>query len=332
MKKKSISIILFFLILILIIFDLQTGSTQIQFNEIINHIFSNNNNNDTSNALIINQIRLPRILVAILSGIALPVAGLLMQSLLRNPLAGPYILGVNSGASFAIALLLLGASYFNISSIITAVSTQLAAVVGAMAVLMLIVYLSTFIPDNSTILIIGIFISSVIAAIIDLMQFFSQNNELKRFVVWSMGSLDGATFSTIKLLFPIISVLSMLVYLFAKKLDIIYLGDENAKTLGVNTKSTRIQVFLLTGILTGIITAICGPISFIGLAVPHLTRLLYRTASHLWLIGGSMLIGIILMLASDIISHSFGSQFIPINTITAIWGIPVIIYILLKNK
>lgn len=330
MKKILISTSLLIIIILLVLTDLHTGTTHIQISSIFKHLLSKAN--ASTDAIIVNQLRLPRIVVAILAGITLPVSGLLMQSLLRNPLAGPYILGINSGASLGIALSLMGATYFGVGAFFSVVTTQLAAIIGAIVILMLIVYISSFISDNSTILIIGIFISSIIAAIIDLLQFFSKNEELKRFVVWSMGSLDGATLNTLKIFFPILLILSLVVFLFAKKLDVIYLGDENAKTLGVNVKSTRIQIFALTGILTGSITALCGPISFIGLAVPHLTRLVFRTASHLWLIIGSMLLGVIMMLTSDIVSHSFGSQLIPVNTITAIWGIPIIIYILLKNR
>lgn len=330
MKKSLILILLSLLVISFFLFDLKTGDLQISFKQIFLSLL--HKNTDLSKQTIILQLRIPRIITAIIIGIALPLSGLLLQTLLRNPLAGPYILGISSGASLGVALMLLGASSLGFSSFFINISANIAGIAGAMFVLLIILFISNKISDNSTILIIGIFIGSGIGAIVDLLQYFSKADVLKKYIIWTMGSLEGVSNQQLTYFVPLVLIILICSFLLVKYFDALYLGEDNAKTIGVNIKLIRIAVFVISGILTGIITALCGPIGFIGIAVPHLARMLFKTASHLWLIAGSSLIGILLMLVSDIIAHSAASQIVPINTITALWGIPIIIWIVVKNK
>lgn len=280
---------------------------------------------------IVIDIRLVKAIMAILAGAALSLSGLQMQTLFRNPLAGPYILGVSAGASFGVALFLLGAPLFAISSttLVTAVGTAGAAWIGAAAVLVLIIALSRRIKDIMVILILGMMLSSALGAVVEILQYLSDEAALKSFVVWTMGSLGDITLSQLSFIAPIIIIGIALAVLTIKPLNILLLGESYAITSGVNISKVRRIVFLSTTLLAGTVTAFCGPIGFVGIAAPHLARMLYRTADHRILIPASAIIGALMMLTGDIIAKLL---LLPINTITALMGIPVVVYIVTRNR
>ncbi len=316
------------------ILDLLVGSYYLSFPEILKAIFQPDNTNSQI-VLIINQFRIPKALTAILAGSALSVAGLQMQTVFRNPLAGPYILGVSSGASLGVALLVLGTGGLLGGSIGSAVGSWgivAAAWLGSGLILLLIALISNRIKDIMTILILGILISSAISAVVNILQYFSNESMLKSFVVWTMGSLGSVTNTQLSVLFPSVLIGMAIAFFSSKFLDAFLLGENYARSMGMNIRFARKMVFLSTCILAGSITAFCGPIGFIGIAVPHIARMVLKTARHLLLVPGTILIGALMMLVSDMISQLPGSEHtLPVNSVTALMGIPIVIWIIVRN-
>lgn len=316
------------LLLLIFVFDLSIGSIDISVFEIIKSIISPALNNTRE---IVYQFRMPRAISAVLCGISLPISGLLLQTLFSNPLAGPYIFGISSGAGLGVAIVVLGSSYLGFATVAGSITISVAAVIGALSVLLLIMFISIRVKSNLTILVIGVFLGSGISAIISLMQYLSEAELLKNYVIWTMGSLDNANTENIMLYAVVVlSVLFLSIFL-SKNFDGFYVGEESAMTLGINVKNTRLAIIVLSGILTGLTTAMIGPVGFVGIAIPHIVRFIFKENMHLKLIILSAFTGAIIMLLSDIISH-LGKNIIPLNTITALWGIPVILWIVLKNK
>ena len=280
--------------------------------------------------LILTKFRLPRIATALMAGAALPVCGLQMQTLFRNPLAGPYVLGISSGASFGAAIVVLGAGA---TGIVATWSLAIAAWIGAGTVMLLLLFVSFRIKDVMTILILGIMFSSGLAAIISIMQYFSQASALKSFVIWSMGSLGNVTGAQLTIMAWAILPLLMLTLAYSKVLNGLMLGEEYAISMGVRIQRTRLVIFATTSIMAGTITAFCGPIGFIGIAVPHMTRFLLNRSDHRVLIPASMLTGMVVMVFSDIVSRLPGTeQILPINAVTSLIGIPVVIWLVVMNR
>jgi len=280
--------------------------------------------------LILTKFRLPRVATALMAGAALPVCGLQMQTLFRNPLAGPYVLGISSGASFGAALVVLGAGA---TGIVATWSLAIAAWIGAGTVMLLLLFVSYRIKDVMTILILGIMFSSGLAAIISIMQYFSQASALKSFVIWSMGSLGNVSGAQLKIMAWAILPLLLLTLAYSKVLNGLMLGEEYARTMGVRIQRTRLIIFATTSILAGTITAFCGPIGFIGIAVPHMARFLLNRSDHRVLIPVSMLTGMVVMVFSDIVSRLPGTeQILPINAVTSLIGIPVVIWLVVMNR
>lgn len=323
----------FVLFLILFMVDVSTGSSELGFRQILN-ILSGTGSDDYRDILF--DFRFPRAITAVLSGIALSISGLQMQSIFRNPLAGPYVLGISSGASLGVAILILGFTGGVGSGFILNAGNWalvMAAWIGSGLVLMLIMAVSVRVKDIMTVLILGIMLASAISALISIMQYLSSESMLKAFVIWTMGSLGNLSWIQIRVLALCISA-GLLISLFTiKRLDALLLGEEYAMSLGLNIRTTRIVVFLSTCILAGSIAAFCGPIAFIGIAVPHITRLLFKRSSHKTLLPGSIIVGAIMMLAGDIISQLPGSdRILPINSVTALIGIPVIVWIVIRKN
>jgi len=280
--------------------------------------------------LILTKFRLPRVATALMAGAALPVCGLQMQTLFRNPLAGPYVLGISSGASFGAALVVLGAGA---TGIVATWSLAIAAWIGAGTVMLLLLFVSYRIKDVMTILILGIMFSSGLAAIISIMQYFSQASALKSFVIWSMGSLGNVSGAQLKIMAWAILPLLLLTLAYSKVLNGLMLGEEYARTMGVRIQRTLLIIFATTSILAGTITAFCGPIGFIGIAVPHMARFLLNRSDHRVLIPVSMLTGMVVMVFSDIVSRLPGTeQILPINAVTSLIGIPVVIWLVVMNR
>lgn len=286
---------------------------------------------DAVTAKIIIDIRLIKAFVAILAGAALSVSGLQMQTLFRNPLAGPYVLGVSSGASLGVALFILGAPLlgFTASPLLTTLGTAGAAWLGAAAILALVASVSRRIKDIMVILILGMMIGSAVSAIVQILQYLSNEEALKSFIVWTMGSLGDVTSSQLLLVAPAIIAGLIIAISVIKPMNMLLLGESYARTMGLNISRTRTLILLSTTLLAGTVTAFCGPIGFIGLAIPHVARILFRNADHRILLPAVAMAGAISLLVCDIFSKLLA---LPVNTITALLGIPIVIWVVIKNK
>lgn len=273
-------------------------------------------------AKIILNIRLVKAVVALLAGAALTVSGLQMQTLFRNPLAGPYVLGISSGASLGVALVVL-------AGVGSSVGIAGAAWIGAGAVLLVIAAVGHRIKDIMVILILGMMFSSGVSAVVQILQYLSKEESLKAFVIWTMGSLGEVTSAQLLILIPSVMAGLLLAVLTIKPLNLLLFGEEYAVTMGLNVRRARGLIFLSTTLLAGTVTAFCGPIGFIGLAMPHVTRLLFRNSDHRVLLPGTILTGAAVLLVCDLISKLFT---LPINAITALLGIPIVVWIVLRNK
>ena len=333
LQNKSLLLTITIIFLIIFIFlDIIIGSVSIPFSNIINLFIGAEIKPEYKT--IITEFRIPKTITAILAGSALSIAGLQMQTIFRNPLAGPYVLGISSGASLGVAILLLSP----LPLIFTGAAgiswlTSISAWIGASIVLFLIFAVSIRVKDVMTILIIGVLFGSAVSAFVSILQYFGNQAQLKTFIVWTMGSLSGITNNQLKILIPSILTGIIISLISIRRLNILLLGENYAKSSGLNLLSTRILIFASTGILAGSITAFCGPIGFIGIIVPHIARMLFKTANHKILIPASAIIGATLVLISDIISQlpSYNGT-LPINSVTAILGIPIVIFIIIKNK
>ena len=317
------------LIVALFALDLAVGSVSIPLREVWASLTGGEV--AASTAKIVRSIRLVKAVVALLAGSALAVSGLQMQTLFRNPLAGPYVLGISSGASFGVALLLLGAPLLGLggSSLIASFGMAGAAWVGAAVILTMVAILSRRIKDIMVILILGMMCSSGIDAVVQILQYLSSEGALKSFVIWTMGSLGDVTTPQLALLAVAVVIGLVLAVAVIKPLNLLLLGEQYARTMGLNIRRTRRMVFLSTTLLAGTVTAFCGPVGFIGLAVPHLARMLFREADHRILIPASALTGSAVLLVCDLISKLFT---LPINTVTALMGIPIVVWVVWRHK
>ena len=273
-------------------------------------------------AKIILNIRLIKAVVALLAGAALSVSGLQMQTLFRNPLAGPYVLGISSGASLGVALVVL-------AGFGSSIGIAGAAWLGAALVLVVIAAVGHRIKDIMVILILGMMFSSGVGAIVQILQYLSKEESLKAFVIWTMGSLGDVTFDQLAVLVPSIIAGLLLAVVTIKPLTLLLFGEEYAVTMGLNIRRSRGLLFLSTTLLAGTVTAFCGPIGFIGLAMPHVTRMLFRNSDHRVLVPGTVLSGAAVLLLCDLVSKMFT---LPINAITALLGIPIVVWVVLRNK
>ena len=330
---KSRSTILFvslsLLLVILFVLDLLIGSVHIPLRDILGAIVGADN--DPATRLIVLDIRLIKAVVAILSGMALSVSGLQMQTLFRNPLAGPYVLGINSGASLGVALFILGMPLLGIAtnSTLSSIGTAGAAWLGSALILAFVASVSTRIKDIMVILILGMMISSGVSAVVQILQYLSNEEALKSFVIWTMGSLGDVTTNQLHLMLPAVLLGLVVSVAVIKPLNLLLLGEQYARTMGLNVRRSRYLIFLSTTLLAGTVTAFCGPIGFVGLAIPHIARMLFSNADHRILLPASALCGAVVLLTCDIISKWLT---LPINTITALLGIPIVIWVVIRNK
>lgn len=285
-------------------------------------------------AIILYEIRIPRAITAILVGIALPISGLILQTFFRNPLAGPSILGVTSGASLGVAALLLtsGISIASGLAIEAGWILIIAASCGSILVLILILFLARKLNDTTSLLIIGVMVANFSIAMVSIWQFFSNPEEIQSFLLWTFGSLAGVSGSKLIILTILVMSAGLSAMLLAKNLNLFLLGPEYAQSSGVNLSSFNKQIIFLVGILAGGITAFCGPIGFVGIVIPYLARLVSSSSDHRILIPLIFFIGPIAMLLCDILAKLPGSQkALPINAITALLGTPVVVIILLRR-
>ncbi|MBQ6613290.1 MAG: iron ABC transporter permease [Alistipes sp.] len=314
--------------------DLLLGTTSIPLDEVWRVIVGSSEN--ANYVKIITELRLPKIIVAVLAGMALSASGLEMQTLFRNPLAGPYVLGINSGASLGVALFTLALPILGglSGSMFMRLGITGVAWIGSALILMLVMLLSRKIKSVSTILIIGMMLGSAISAIVGVLQYVGSEESLKTFVVWTMGSLSTVTMADIVIFAPIIIVGLMLGVVAIKSLNMLLLGEGYARTMGLNVRRSRTIIFLSTTLLAGTVTAFCGPIGFIGLAMPHLARMTFRTADHRILLPATILWGafsmLVCCLVTDLVAHH--SLILPVNTITALLGVPIIIFVVIRHR
>lgn len=325
------------LILLLAVFfvlDLLLGSVSIPWVDVIKSLFGNHDNEVWGT--IVRDFRLPKSITAVLAGAALSVSGLQMQTTFRNPLAGPYVLGISAGASLGVAVMVLGIASVgsvSLSGLATSFSLAGAAILGAMLVLMVVLAVSLRVKDIMTILILGMMFGSGASALVSVLQYFSSESMLKAFVIWTMGSLSSVAGMQLQVFAIILAVGLVLSLISIRLLNVMLLGDAYAKGVGLNLTVTRVLIFTSTSLLAGGVTAFCGPIGFIGIAVPHMARMIFGTANHSVLIPGVMLLGSIAMLFADIVSQLPGFEVtLPINSVTALLGIPIVIYVVIKNQ
>ena len=325
------SYILFILLaaamVLLFAIDLSVGSTSIP----LKHVWNALTGGDcpATTARIVINIRLIKAIVALLAGAALSVSGLQMQTLFRNPLAGPYVLGISSGASLGVALFILGAPFLGLGASMSNLGIAGAAWIGSALMLIVIGTVGQRVKDIMVILILGMMMSSGVSAVVQILQYMSKDESLKAFVIWTMGSLGDVTQRQLWLLIPAVIIGLLLAVMTIKPLNLLLFGEEYALTMGVDIKRTRSLIFASTTLLAGTVTAFCGPIGFIGLAIPHVTRLIMGNSDHRVLVPGTILSGAVVLLACDIVSKLFT---LPINAITALLGIPVVIWIVLRNN
>lgn len=336
--KKNLSLLISLMVSAILFFllDLFLGSITIPIKSILKILFSYHVEKESWEIIILNS-RLPKAISAVLCGAALAISGLKMQTLFKNPLAGPYILGISAGAGLGVALFLMGLSIFSISLLSLPFFSNFGiiafSILGSITVLMLLLAAIIRLKDIMTVLILGIMLGSIITAIISIIQYFSNADQLKSFIIWTMGDLSSVNMNQLLFLTPIILIGLIGSFLISKRLNLYLLGEEYAASLGLNIRQTQIITIILTAILAGSVTAYCGPIAFIGIVIPHMARLIVKSSDHRKLIPISILLGINVLLLSDIISQLPGKESIlPINAITSLIGIPFIIWIIFKNK
>lgn len=314
--------------------NISLGSVSIPLVDVFKILIGETSQNNSWEYIIIHY-RIPKAITSIIAGISLSVSGLIMQSFFRNPLAGPYVLGVSSGAGLGVALLTLGAGTLPFLSILSASSfgLVLAAGLGSFLVLLCILMISRKTNDTTSILIIGLMFSSFTSAIIGILSFFSEAEALKKYTLWSLGNIGGLSWNAI-LMLCLCCVLGLLLVIFQlKSLNAFILGDKYAKSLGINLKTTQFSIIIATSLLAGSVTAFAGPIAFIGLAVPHIAKLIFRTTNHNVLFLATVFLGAITLLFCDSMSQLPGTETIlPINAITSIIGAPVVIWLMLKKN
>ena len=288
---------------------------------------------------IVEQIRVPKAITAVLAGAALSVGGLQMQTLFRNPLAGPSVLGITSGASLGVALVTLTTGNTITTFAVQALGLSegwlivLAATGGAAGVLLLILWVSFRVNDYVVLLIVGLMVGNITLSLVGIWQYFSQPEQIQNYVLWTLGSLHSVTPRHLPVLLMVIGAGIVVSFLSSKWLNALLLGENYARSLGLNIKQTQAIVIVTTSLLAGAITGFCGPIGFVGIAVPHIARAVFRTSNHFVLTPGVILIGALVMVACDIISQVPGSQTVlPINAITALVGSPVVIWVILRRR
>jgi iron complex transport system permease protein len=328
-RSTTLFVVLCALLVVLFVVDLLVGSVSIPLRDIFAALLGGEVTPSTR--LIVVDIRLVKAVVAVLAGMALSVSGLQMQTLFRNPLAGPYVLGISSGASLGVALFILGMPLLGIatSSTISSLGTAGAAWLGSALILAFVASVSTRIKDIMVILILGMMISSGVSAVVQILQYLSNEESLKSFVIWTMGSLGDVTSKQLGLLLPAVLIGLSVSVAVIKPLNLLLLGEQYARTMGLNVRRSRYLIFLSTTLLAGTVTAFCGPIGFVGLAIPHIARMLFRNADHRVLVPASALCGAVVLLCCDIVSKWLT---LPINTITALLGIPIVIWVVIRNK
>ncbi|MCI0751948.1 MAG: iron ABC transporter permease [Flammeovirgaceae bacterium] len=315
-------------VLLLFLADLTAGSTQIPISEIVKIIFGFSPL-DPIHADIIFNFRLPKTVTCVLTGSALSIAGLLMQTLFRNPLAGPDVFGLSSGAGLAVAFVVMA----GLSSQLNVLTIPLAASIGCAGVFVLVFVAAQKIRNNVSILIIGLMIGATTSSIVSILQFFTQAESLQQFLIWTFGSISTLNWTEISFLAGVVLAACFALFVNIKSMNGWLLGESYAQSIGIQSKKVKTLAIVTTSILTGVVTSLCGPIAFVGLAVPHMTRILLGTTNHKNLLPGVIFLGSVLMLVCDILANMpGGGSVLPVNAMTSLIGAPIVVWILIRAK
>lgn len=319
----------------LFLINISLGSVSIPVKEVFNSLTGGVSSKETWEYIIINY-RLPKAIAAILTGMGLAISGLLMQTLFRNPLAGPYVLGLSSGASLGVAMVILGSAFLPVflsTFLLSSYGIVIASSLGSFLVLLAVLVVSQQLRDTMAILIVGLMFGSLTSAIVGTLTYFSTAEQLQKFTFWSMGNLGNLSWTSISILSICVSIGLLLSLFSIKPLNALLLGENYAKSLGLNYNKARLIIIFATSILAGSITAFAGPIAFVGLAVPHIAKLVFQTSNHTILFWSTLLFGASIMLICDSISQLPGSDItLPINAVTSIFGAPIVIWLLIRKR
>jgi len=337
--RKNLTLTLFLVLAIVLMFilNLLLGTVRIPVADICRILFGDGGENEIWRNIVLSS-RVPQALTALVAGAGLAVSGLQMQTVFHNPLAGPSVLGISNGASLGVAFVVLlsgslGGVALSRLGYLGDVAMSVAAIIGSLAILGLIAYISQKVKGNVTLLIIGVMIGYLANAIIGVLKFFSAEEDIKAYVVWGLGSFARVSGDQMLLFVTLMVILLPLSMLLVKTMNLLLLGEAYARNLGLNVQRSRLLVILSSGVLVAIVTAYCGPIMFIGLAVPHLARAIYRTSDHRVLMPGTMLVGGALALVCNLLARLPGFEgALPVNSVTALVGAPVIASVLFRRR
>lgn len=338
--KRPVALYMVFITLLIFVFfllNLLLGSVSIPFKEVWQILWGNSHGNEIWYNIIWKS-RIPQALTALVAGAGLSVSGLQMQTVFRNPLAGPSVLGISSGASMGVAFVVLlsgtlGGVALSKIGIMGEIALTLSAIIGSLSVMALIIFVSQKVKGNVTLLIIGVMVGYVANAVIGVLKYFSVEEDIRAYVIWGLGSFARVSGNQMTLFVSIMLVLLLVSFLLVKTLNLLLLGDAYARNLGLNIKRARLQVITCSGVLVAIVTAYCGPIIFLGLAVPHLCRSLFRTSDHRILMPASLLMGGAMALVCNLIARMPGFEgALPVNSVTALVGAPVVISVLFNKR
>lgn len=322
-------------VIVLFFINISVGSVSIPLRETFTSLFGGNASKETWDYIIVNY-RLPKAITAILAGTGLSISGLLMQTLFRNPLAGPYVLGLSSGSSLGVAFLIMGAGLvpgFAGSWLLSSYGIISASCIGSFMVLLAVMLVSQKLRDTAAILIVGLMFGSFTSAIVGVLTYFSTAEQLQKFTFWSLGNLGNLSWLSVSILAASVLIGLLIAVSGIKPLNAMLLGENYAKSLGLNYKKATFTIIIATSLLAGSITAFAGPIAFVGLAVPHIARLLFQTSNHNILFWATLLLGAMIMLVCDIFSQVPGTDVtLPINAITSIIGAPVVVWLLMRKR
>ncbi len=314
---------------VLFLLNISLGSVKIPLHQILESLSGQSEQNIWND--IIWQFRFPKAITCVVAGASLATGGLLMQTLFRNPLAGPDVLGLSAGSSLLVSLMILSGNAVALFSGPWAIS--IAASVGSAAVFLVVISISQRLRDNVSLLIIGLMIAAVTQSIVSVLQFVSKAEDLQTFMIWTLGSVGGTSWKEINVMSVIFLVGGLISFASIKSLNALLLGDNYAQSVDINLKRSRFLIVLATSLMTGVVTAFCGPIAFVGLAVPHMIRLIIKTSNHKILIPAVMIGGAILLLLCDMLAQLPGStQILPLNAVTSVIGAPVVIWMILHSK
>ena len=326
--------LLAFGVVVLFFVNIGLGSVSIPAKEIFASLFGSGASRETWDYIVLNY-RLPKAITAVLVGVGLSVAGLLMQTFFRNPLAGPYVLGLSSGSSLGVAFVILGAGLLPAAaaSVLSSYGIVIASCLGSFVVLLAVIAVSQKLRDTAALLIVGLMFGSFTGAAVGVLTYFSTAEQLQKFTFWALGNLGNLSWTSILVLTVSVSLGLLLSIVSIKPLNALLLGENYAKSLGLDYNKSRLVILLATSILAGSITAFAGPVAFVGLAVPHIARLAFQTSNHNILFWATLLFGAAIMLVCDIFSQVPGTDIsLPINAITSIIGAPVVIWLLVRKR